>query len=144
MRSLSISCVSLLCAGLAMAQSAGTLTGTVSDQAAAVVPNAPVEAKNSSTGLVYKAATSGTGNYTIAELPAGAYEVCVATKGFKKECRPGVEVVAQTTFRVDFTLQVGANSELVTVTAEAPELKTESGELSHNVTTASMDTLPVL
>src|SRR5579862_9768162 len=110
MRSLSISCAALLCAGLAMAQSAGTI--------------------------------SGTGNYTIAELPAGTYDVSVAASGFKKEVRPGVEVVAQTTFRVDFTLQVGANSELVTVTAEAPLLKTESGELSHNVTTASMDSLP--
>src|SRR5580658_11151179 len=112
MRSLSISCVLLLCAGFAMAQSAGTLTGTVSDPAAAVVAGAPVEAKNTNTGLIYKTATSATGNFTIAELPAGTYEVCVATTGFKRECRPGVEVVSQTTFRVDFTLQVGANSEL--------------------------------
>ena len=50
----------------------------------------------------------------------------------------------QTTFRVDFTLQVGAATESVTITAEAPELKTESGELSHNVSTASMDSLPIL
>ncbi len=85
-----------------------------------------------------------TGNYTIAELPAGTYDVSVAASGFKKEVRPGVEVVAQTTFRVDFTLQVGTASESITITADAPELKTESGELSHNVTTASMDTLPVL
>jgi hypothetical protein len=127
-----------------MAQSAGTITGTVSDPAKAVIAGAPVEAKNTNTGLVYKSATSGTGNYTIAELPAGTYDVSVAASGFKKEVRPGVEVVAQTTFRVDFTLQVGANSELVTVTAEAPLLKTESGELSHNVTTASMDSLPIL
>src|SRR5580658_3849077 len=144
MRSLSISCVLLLCAGLAMAQSAGTVTGTVSDPAAAVVAGAPVEAKNTNTGLVYKTATSGTGNYTIAELPAGTYEVSVVAPGFKKELRPGVEVVAQTTFRVDFTLQVGAASESVTITAEAPLLKTESGELSHNVTTASLDSLPIL
>jgi hypothetical protein len=144
MRSLSISCAALLCAGFVMAQSAGTLTGTVSDPAKAVVAGAPVEAKNTNTGFVYKASTSATGNYTIAELPAGTYEVTVSAPGFKKEARPGVEVVAATTFRVDFTLQVGANSELVTVTAEAPDLKTESGELSHNVTTDTLDSLPIL
>jgi len=127
-----------------MAQSAGTITGTVADPAGAVVPGAPVEAKNTGTGSVYKAATSGTGNYTISELPAGTYELTVTAQGFKKEVRPGVEVAAQTTFRVDFALQVGAAAESVTITAEAPLLKTESGELSHNVTTASMDSLPIL
>jgi hypothetical protein len=127
-----------------MAQSAGTITGTVSDPANAVVAGAPVEARNTNTGVVYKSATSGTGNYTIAELPAGTYEVSVTAPGFKKELRPGVEVVAQTTFRIDFTLQVGAAAESITITAEAPLLKTESGELSHNVTTASLDALPIL
>ncbi|HEY1757624.1 MAG TPA: TonB-dependent receptor [Bryobacteraceae bacterium] len=128
-----------------MAQSTtGTITGTVSDPAKAVVPGAPVEAKNTGTGSVYKAATSATGNYTITELPTGTYEISVLAPGFKKEVRGNVQVEALTTFRVDFALQVGTASESVTITAEAPELKTESGELSHNVTTASLDTLPIL
>jgi Carboxypeptidase regulatory-like domain len=144
MRSLSISCSLLFCGLYAMAQSDGTITGTVSDPAAAVVAGAPVEAKNTNTGAVYKAATSATGNYAITALPAGTYTVSVAAPGFKKEVRPGVEMVASTTFRVDFTLQVGAATDSITISAEAPLLKTESGELSHNVTTASMDSLPLL
>ncbi len=144
MRSLWISCSLLFCAGLAMPQGIGTLTGTVSDPAGAVVAGAPVQAKNSATGVVYTAAASATGNYTIANLPAGTYEVSVAAPGFKKEVRPGVEVAAATTFRVDFTLQVGQAAESVTITAEAPLLKTESGELSHNVTTETLNELPIL
>jgi hypothetical protein len=144
MRSLSISCGLLLCGLSALAQSDGSITGTVADPGAAVVAGAPVEAKNTNTGAVYKAATSGTGNYTITALPAGTYDVSVTAPGFKKENRPGVNVVASTAFRVDFTLQVGAATDSVTITAEAPELKTESGELSHNVTTASLDSLPIL
>jgi hypothetical protein len=144
MRSLSISCSLLLCGLYAMAQSAGTITGTVLDPTKAIVANVPVEAKNANTGFVYKTVTSGTGNYTIAELPAGTYDISVAAPGFKKEVRPGVEVVAQTTFSVDFALQVGNTTDSVTITAEAPELKTESGELSHNVTMASLDSLPIL
>src|SRR5271157_5636178 len=110
MRSLSISCCLLLCAGFALAQSdRGTITGTVSDSTKAVLANAPVEAKSLDTGTVYKASTSGTGNYTIAELPAGAYEVSVIAKGFKKEVQARVEVTSYNTFRVDFVLQIGNN-----------------------------------
>ena len=145
MRFLSIFSALVLCAGLALSQSAsGTITGTVSDPTGAVVPNSPIEAKNTSTGTVFKSATSGTGNFTIAELPVGTYEISVTAPGFKKEVRTGVEVASLTTFRVDFTLQVGTASESVTITAEAPLLKTESGELSHNVTVETLDNLPIL
>jgi Carboxypeptidase regulatory-like domain len=122
----------------------GTITGTVTDPAGAVIANAPIQAKNAGTGVVYPAATSGTGNYTLSELPIGTYEISVTAPGFKKETRTGVEVAAQTTFRVDFALQVGAATESVTITAEAPLLKTESGELAHNVTTETLDNLPIL
>src|ERR1041385_8786307 len=145
MRSLVISCLLLSCAGFALAQSAaGTITGTVSDPAGAVVANAPIEAKNTSTGTVYNAQTSGTGNYTIAQMPVGTYEISVSAPGFKKAVRTGVEVVSLTTFRVDFTLQIGATTESVTITADAPLLKTESGELSHNVTTDTLNNIPIL
>ena len=144
MRSIQIWCVLLLCALAAMAQSdRGTITGTVQDPAGAVVANAPVEAKNTSNGTVYTAASSGTGNYTIPQLPVGAYEISVTAPGFKRAVRAGVEVSSLTTFRVDFTLEVGATSESVTVTSEATLLKTESGELSHNVSIDRMNSLPI-
>ena len=145
MKFISVFCVLLCAAGLALGQSAaGTITGTVSDPAGAVVANAPIEAKNTSTGTVYKAQTSGTGNFTIAQMPVGVYEISVSAPGFKKAVRTGVEVASLTTFRVDFTLQIGATTESVTITAEAPLLKTESGELSHNVTTDTLNSIPIL
>jgi hypothetical protein len=128
-----------------MAQSTtGTITGTVSDPAKALVAGAPVEAKNKDNGVTYKAATSGTGNYTITELPAGIYDISVSAPGFKKEVETGVNVQALTTTRLDLTLQVGQTNETVTVVDVAPDLKTESSEISHNVTTASLDALPIL
>jgi Carboxypeptidase regulatory-like domain len=122
----------------------GTITGTVLDPAGAVVPSVPVEAKSTTTGLVYTTAASGTGNYTVAQLPVGTYDITVTAPGFKKAVRTGVEVSANTTFRVDFTLQVGAATESVTITEATPLLKTESGELSHNVDVARLDSLPIL
>jgi len=134
-----------LLAVCAFAQSdRGTITGTISDPGGAVIPGAPVEAKNLSTGLTYRAASTDTGNYTIAELPAGQYEIAVSAPGFKKYLRQGLVVQAAATYRVDVQLEIGAASESVTVTAEAPLLKTESGELSSNLAGQTLDTLPVL
>src|ERR1700734_2079877 len=98
----------LLFALTAFAQSdRGTITGTIVDPAGAVVPNASIEATNVETGSVFPVASSGTGNYTIAELPAGTYEINVTVSGFKKYIRPGLIVQAAQTIRVDATLQVG-------------------------------------
>src|ERR1700683_5302278 len=112
---------------IAFAQSdRSTITGTIADQTGAVVANAPVEARNLATGLVYTAASTATGNYTISELPVGTYEVTVAVSGFKKYVRGGLALDAAQTYRVDVGLQLGAASEQVTVTESAPLLKTES------------------
>jgi hypothetical protein len=122
----------------------GTITGTVSDPTGALVANAAIEAKNVATGAVYPVASSGTGNYTIAQLPAGAYEITVTVAGFKKFVRTDLVVEVAGTLRVDATLSVGAASESVTVTGEATLLKTEGGEISSNVSTKTLDDLPIL
>ena len=64
--------------------------------------------------------------------------------GFKKFVRPGLIVQVAQTIRVDAALEVGNASESVTVTEEAPLLKTESGELSNTIATQTMDALPLL
>jgi hypothetical protein len=127
----------------AFGQTGGTITGVVSDPTGAVVANAPITAKNTATGVVLPAATSATGNYELGDLPAGTYEMDVTVPGFKKFIRTGITVQELQTTRVDFTLQVGSAGEQVTVTADAPLLKTETGEISHNVTTSTFNDLPV-
>jgi hypothetical protein len=122
----------------------GTITGTVADPAGAVVAGAPVEIKNVENGAVYQAGTSATGNYTLAQLPAGQYELSVSVPGFKKYVRQHIQVDVAETYRIDVVLEVGSNTESVTVTEAAPLLKTESGELSHTVTTDTMNSLPVM
>src|SRR5689334_13008423 len=74
----------LLCA-MGFAQSdRGTVTGTVGDPAGAVVANAAIELKNTETGVLYQAASTATGNYTIVQVPVGTYEMAVTVPGFKK------------------------------------------------------------
>jgi len=144
-RSLFFKTVFLFLLGLgAFAQSnQGTITGTISDPAGAVVPSAVIEARNVATGVVYRGGTSATGNYVI-PVPAGTYEITVNVPGFKKFVQQNVQVVVATDTRKDIALEVGTNSEVVTVEASAPLLKTESGEVSHQVTTNDADQLPVL
>jgi hypothetical protein len=130
-------------ADAAFGQTGGTMTGVISDPAGAVVPNAPVQARHTESGVVYQAATSATGNYTFSELPAGTYEIDVAVAGFKKYARAGITVQQLQTTRVDVALEVGAAAESVTVNEDAPLLKTETGDISHNVTTQQQDELPM-
>ena len=145
MRSLAIGFCSFAFAFAAFAQSdRGTITGTISDPTGAVAAGAPVEIRNVENGLVYRAASSATGNYTLAQLPAGQYELAVTVPGFKKYVRKSITVDVAETYRVDVLLDVGANTESVTVTEAAPLLKTESGELSHTVTANTMNNLPVM
>ncbi len=122
----------------------GSITGTICDPAGAVIPNALIEAKNLSTGAVYQAASTTTGNYTIGQLPAGKYQLSASVPGFKQFLQTGITVLVAQTLRIDITLEVGNISETVTVNADAPLLKTESGELSHNVLGAKLGSLPVL
>src|SRR5215471_19158093 len=111
----------------------GTITGSVSDTTGAVIPGVSIEAKNVSTGAVYQAGSSETGNFTLAQLPAGTYELSASLPGFKKFVRSGVMVSVATVLRIDITLSVGAADESVTVEEASPLLKTESGEVSHNI-----------
>ncbi|MCU1335988.1 MAG: hypothetical protein JWO19_1569 [Bryobacterales bacterium] len=145
MRFLSVTFCLLATTFAAFAQSdRGTITGTISDPAGAVIASAAIEARNVATGSVSSVASSATGNYTISQLPAGAYQLTITVPGFKKFVRTGLVVEVAATLRIDAMLEVGSAAESVTVTESTPLLKTEGGDVSHNVSTEAMDNLPIL
>src|SRR5216684_8679439 len=112
MRSLSVAVGLFALVFVAFAQSdRGTINGTVSDPAGAVIAAAAIEARNTATGALYPTASSATGNYTIAQLPAGTYELDVTVPGFKKFVRTGLTVEVAGTLRIDTKLEVGSASE---------------------------------
>jgi hypothetical protein len=146
MRSLVSVIACLLLAGwIAVGQAArGTITGTVADPAGAVIPGASIEAKNSETGALYHVASTSTGNYTLGDLVSGVYELSVSVPGFKKFVRSGITVLAAQILRVDIVLEVGDITETVTVSADAPLLRTESGDLVHTVAGSKASDLPIV
>jgi Carboxypeptidase regulatory-like domain len=144
MMGLKIAALCLICAVAAFAQGAGgTITGTVSDPTGAVVPNANIQVTNSETAVVYKIGSSTTGNYTLPNLPAGTYSLSADAPGFKRFERPNLIVQVAETIRVDAVLEVGSSAETISVSTEAPLLKTESGEISHQVDYSEADQLPL-
>jgi hypothetical protein len=121
----------------------GSITGSITDPQGAASPNASIDIKNVETGQVFHGGASSTGNYVI-PVPAGKYEMTVTAPGFKKYVRSNLEVQVATATRQDVRLELGAVSETVEVTTQAPLLKTESGEMSHSLATDEVSQLPVL
>jgi hypothetical protein len=122
----------------------GTITGVVTDPAGAVIANASVEVRNTENNAPYPTVTTQTGAYTVPNLPPGPYTLTVRAPDFKRLVRAGLTVAAGQTIPVDVGLEVGAASESVTVQAEPSLLKTETGDMSHNITLEQLDDLPVL
>src|SRR6185312_7717720 len=122
----------------------GTITGTVSDPSGAVVGNAAIEGKNQANGQIFRTVSTATGNYTVTQLPVGTYDLTATVTGFKTYNRPGLDLAAAQIMRIDIPLQVGSQTESVTVTAEASLLKTEAGDMTHNVTMDTLTELPLL
>ena len=79
----------VLCVAAIAQTDRGTITGTISGPAGAVIAEASVEARNMATGAAYHVATIGTGNYTLSQLPAGNCEISITVPGFKRYVRQG-------------------------------------------------------
>ena len=107
----------LLCAPANAQQTLGAITGTVKDVTGAVVPDATVKARNVATNLEISEQTQANGSYTVQNIPIGTYELSVSKAGFQKEVHTQVLVNSDRTTTVDATLQVGAVSSTVEVTA---------------------------
>jgi hypothetical protein len=134
----------LLCGTLAAAQTIrGTITGTVTDSTGAVVPAVSVVVTAADTAIATTAVTGRDGSFTIPLLPPGTYAVKIEQQGFKTYLRDGVVVqIAQTT-RLDVSLQVGAMSEAVQVTAEAPLVRSTTAELGQVIEMKQIQELPL-
>src|SRR2546425_9146510 len=82
----------------AVAQSdRGTMTGTVSDTTGAVIPGVSIVATNVETSARYETTSTETGNYTLAQLPSGLYQLSAELPGFQGDGRQGINVIAAQT-----------------------------------------------
>lgn len=122
----------------------GTITGTITDPTGAVVAGVTVSATQLATGTTVTAVTSDTGNYTIPQLRVGEYSVAIEQSGFKSYQRSGLTLSASQILRLDVTLELGATTESVTITADSSLLQTDSGTLATNLKPAQIQSLPLM
>ncbi|MGH9357698.1 MAG: carboxypeptidase regulatory-like domain-containing protein, partial [Terriglobia bacterium] len=121
----------------------GTIQGAASDPSGAAVPNASVSIKNVSTGVVHSVTTDSAGFYSVPNLLPGPYEVTASAKGFSTLVRSGITLSVGQTLQINLTLQVGAISQKVQVTAAAPLVQTATSSVSEQVTGTTVRQLPL-
>src|ERR1700744_402006 len=137
-------CFLLLAHGTLRAQQAsGSIVGTVTDNAGAVVPNATVTLVNGETGDTRTASSSGSGENQVINLVPGNYKVDVALSGFKRFTRLNVVVQVQGSTRVDAALQVGDVTQTVEVSSAPPLLEKQQATGGQVVAGRAVTELPL-
>jgi hypothetical protein len=137
--------VTALCGALAFAQvsTTGSISGTVTDQAGAVVAGATVVVKNNDTGVENTKQTADNGTFSVASLPAGTYTVTVTASNFKKSVVQDVKVNVGTPSTINVGLEVGSVGETVTITGGGGELlQTQSATVGTTITGRQITDIP--
>lgn len=108
---------------------AGTILGNLTEQSGAVVPKTPVTLTNIGTGETRQTVTSGSGYYQFVNVPPGSYRVTVSKPGFETYTREPIDLQVEGSVQINIALQVGSQSQKVTVTARTPLLQAETTSL---------------
>jgi hypothetical protein len=121
----------------------GSISGTIRDSSGGVIANATITAKNQGTGAERTATTDASGSFHIVSIPAGSYDVTAAATGFQTTVRSGVTLTVGEALRADFTLNVGAVTQQVEVSAELPQVDTTTSTMSGLVQESQIHELPL-
>jgi hypothetical protein len=118
-----------------LAQDTASITGTVTDQTGAAIPNAQVAITNPEHGIKRTTASNGAGDYLISTIPPGTYQLTITATGFKKYEAPGIILRIAQKARADATLQIGAEGTEVTIQgAPVAAVETQTNELAGTIT----------
>lgn len=121
----------------------GTIVGHVLDEQGGAMPGVSVTITNVDTNVSATLTTNSTGYYQAPLLLPGNYRVTAELQGFKTSVRSGIILSVAQQSTVDVTLGVGAISETVTVSGEAPILETGVLTTGQNLDRRSVESLPM-
>jgi hypothetical protein len=120
-----------------------SVSGRVTDQNNAAVPDTQVQIRNTDTDIVTSVKTNGEGIYVISSLNPGNYVMNVNKQGFRAVSVTGVTLNVQDNLSRNFLLQVGSTAESVTVTAESGEVQTTTSDLGTVINQKAIHELPL-
>lgn len=142
--------IATLCSGVLLAPGSvygqadqGSISGVVTDNSGAVVPQANVTLTDVDTGLVLKTRTSSTGVYAFSPIKIGNYSVSAVAQGFSVTTQQGLHVDASSQLNVPLKLRVGAVSQSVTVSTAPPLMQTESASIGQVMSTRTINNMPL-
>jgi hypothetical protein len=121
----------------------GSLVGNVTDQNGAAVPGATVTITNKGTGQVRETVTNSDGEYNIVNVLPGSYDIKVAKQGFTTFTKTDQTISANNITRIDVEMKIGNVSDVVSVTADATVLQTESATVKAEVSGREIQALPI-
>jgi hypothetical protein len=130
--------------GLRAQLNRSTLTGVVTDPSGGAIVAARIRAVHVATNATFSTVSTETGNYTLPALDIGEYQIEVQADGFKRAVRQSIILESGASVRLDFTMEVGAVTESVQVSAKAVALETESTRVATNLTTKLVEDLPLV
>ena len=129
----------------AQTATSGTVVGTVTDPTGAAVPNASVQLTNVGTNASVTATTDNTGGYTFVNVAPGDYKVTVTASGFRTSTVQNLTVDVNKSATVPVRLEVGAQNQVVEVTATATaQLQTQDAQIGNVMSTENVLRLPTL
>jgi len=137
--------VSLLLCGTGYTQTtSGSIAGNVVDAQHAALPNAAVTAKELQQQFTVNTKTDESGRFVFPQVPPGTYTIAVEAPGFKRMERAGVVLNANDKLAIgEITMEVGAVTEQIEVSASAITLQTESAERSAALVSKQMENIAV-
>jgi hypothetical protein len=134
----------LLSPGSAHAQlSAASVTGIVRDASGSVVANASVTLRNVDTTIQHTTVSNEAGNYVFLNLGPGRYALEASAAGFATQRVAEFVLAVNQTASIDIALKVGAQSEVVTISAETEQLDVSTADLGTVIATKQVNDLPL-
>src|ERR1700680_921540 len=124
-------------------QATGSLSGTVSDKAGAVVSGATVKATSQATGLSREAKTDDSGHYLIPLLPVANYTIRVESQGFRTTEQKDIRLQVDEHREVDFALAPASVTTAVEVNATEVAVETANPTLGQVITSEQVADLPL-
>jgi hypothetical protein len=121
----------------------GNIRGTVSDSSGGVLPNCSITVNHVNTGLQRVVSTNEQGDFNVPSVPVGEYRITAGLAGFQTKTLTGLVLQVDQTATVPITLDPGAVSQTVEVTAAAPVLDSQTSSLGQVIENKRIIDLPL-
>lgn len=138
-----VSIVLLAAPAFPQAVAVAEVGGTVVDSSGAALPSAQVSMTETDKGVARTTVTDGTGHYSLPNLPVGPYRLEVQLPGFKDYIQNGIVLVVNNNIQLNVTMQVGAVSETVEVSAAANQVETKETSVASVIDQQRISELPL-